>query len=131
MLAGFPLRAKIDPVIQHVAIPVPTGLLAACVGFYRILGFEPLPVPASLADRAVWLVHGGQQLHLLVSDAGPGPGHVALHGPRSFAEQCAALGSAGHEVEPRAEHWGAARAYARDPAGNLVELMASPPPAGR
>jgi catechol 2,3-dioxygenase-like lactoylglutathione lyase family enzyme len=38
------------------------------------------------------------------------------------------LREAGHEVEPRREHWGSPRAYVRDPAGNLVELMAFPPP---
>jgi hypothetical protein len=33
----------------------------------------------------------------------------------------------GHEVEPRRQHWGSPRSYVRDPARNLVELMAWPP----
>ena len=33
----------------------------------------------------------------------------------------------GFDPEPRAEHWGAPRAFVRDPAGNRVELMAAPP----
>jgi hypothetical protein len=37
------------------------------------------------------------------------------------------LDEAGHEPEPRAEHWGSPRAIVRDPAGNLVEVMAFPP----
>jgi catechol 2,3-dioxygenase-like lactoylglutathione lyase family enzyme len=41
-----------------------------------------------------------------------------------------ALRAAGHDVEPRAEHWGSPRSYVRDPAGNLVELMAFPPDGG-
>jgi len=41
-----------------------------------------------------------------------------------------AVRNAGHDVEPRAEHWGSPRAYVRDPAGNLVELMAFPPDRG-
>ena len=39
------------------------------------------------------------------------------------------LRAAGFQPEPRPEHWGAARAFVRDPAGNGVELMAAPPPA--
>jgi catechol 2,3-dioxygenase-like lactoylglutathione lyase family enzyme len=39
------------------------------------------------------------------------------------------LRAAGFDPESRDEHWGAARAFVRDPAGNRVELMAAPPPA--
>jgi catechol 2,3-dioxygenase-like lactoylglutathione lyase family enzyme len=38
------------------------------------------------------------------------------------------LRAAGFEPEPRTEHWGAPRAFVRDPAGNRVELMSAPPP---
>ena len=34
----------------------------------------------------------------------------------------------GFEVDPRPQHWGAPRAFVRDPAGNRVELMSAPPP---
>jgi hypothetical protein len=37
------------------------------------------------------------------------------------------LRAGGHEVEPRAEHWGAPRAFTRAPGGHRVELMAAPP----
>ena len=54
---------------------------------------------------------------------------VLVTGHRGYigVEMATALRDAGHDVEPRAEHWGSPRAYVRDPAGNLVELMAFPP----
>jgi catechol 2,3-dioxygenase-like lactoylglutathione lyase family enzyme len=39
------------------------------------------------------------------------------------------LDRAGHQVEPRRPHWGSPRAYVRDPAGHVVELMAWAPDA--
>jgi catechol 2,3-dioxygenase-like lactoylglutathione lyase family enzyme len=33
----------------------------------------------------------------------------------------------GHEIDPRTAHWGSPRAYVRDPAGHLVEVMAFAP----
>ena len=53
-------------------------------------------------------------------------GHVAVV-LEDYERTLAALREAGAEPEPRTEHWGPPRAYVRDPAGNLVELMASPP----
>jgi hypothetical protein len=44
-----------------------------------------------------------------------------------YPETVEALSAAGHEVEPRTAHWGSPRAYVRDPAGYLVELMAWAP----
>lgn len=110
-----------------------------------------MAVPEGIASRAVWLEYesatsgagsqdagatsgaglpapgGGQQIHLMFGDgASPEAGHLALVCP-DYDATLLALRDAGHEVEPRREHWGAPRAYARDPAGNLVELMAWPP----
>jgi hypothetical protein len=53
-------------------------------------------------------------------------GHVGVVVER-YAKTVAALGAAGHEVEPRSEHWGSPRAYVRDPVGYLVEVMAWAP----
>ena len=44
-----------------------------------------------------------------------------------YEDALAGLREAGYEVEPRREHWGSPRAYVRDPAGNLVELMERAP----
>jgi catechol 2,3-dioxygenase-like lactoylglutathione lyase family enzyme len=114
--------------IQHVTRQIAPAKLEACVEFYRLLGFVSVDPPAGIAGRAVWLQSGPTQLHLmLVDDATPESGHVAIVA-NGYATTVDDLQRAGHEVEPRRPHWGAARAYVRDPAGNLVELMAAPPP---
>ncbi len=61
--------------------------------------------------------------------AGPKSGHFALVCP-DYEATLGRLGEAGHEVDPRREHWGSPRCYVRDPTGNLIELMASPPAPG-
>ncbi len=121
--------------IQHVTRQISPAQLDSCVRFYAILGFEPVAVPPSVAGRAVWLARpnaaaacpSGAQIHLMPSDdARPEQGHVAfvLDGYEATLER---LRQAGFEVEPRRQHWGAPRAYVRDPAANLVELMAAAP----
>ena len=116
--------------IQHVALEVAPARVAECVAFYALLGFEEVEPPDSLRDRAAWVERGATQLHLLFVDEPQAlpAGHVAV-----VAEEWEAtverLRSAGHEVDPRREHWGSPRAYVRDPAGNLIELMERPPPA--
>jgi catechol 2,3-dioxygenase-like lactoylglutathione lyase family enzyme len=124
--------------IQHVTRAIPPSLLDDCVRFYGLLGLHEVPVPDSLAGRAVWLEPAAApadpgrrapvvQLHLMpAADAQPAAGHVAFV-LADYEATIALLTDAGHEVEPRAEHWGSPRAYVRDPASNLVELMAHAP----
>jgi catechol 2,3-dioxygenase-like lactoylglutathione lyase family enzyme len=115
--------------IQHVTREIPPDQLARCVEFYGILGYTPVAVPASVEGRAVWLGHsdGGPDLHLMpTAETAVERGHVAFVLSR-YADVVASLSVAGYEVEPRREHWGSPRAYVRDPAGNLVELMAEAP----
>jgi catechol 2,3-dioxygenase-like lactoylglutathione lyase family enzyme len=113
--------------IQHVARQVGPDRLDRCVSFYELLGFERIEPPDSLRGRAVWLEQGGTQLHLLpVVGAEPERGHIAIV-PSIYDDVLDALRAAGHDPEPRREHWGSPRAYVRDPAGNLVELMAFAP----
>jgi len=118
-------------VIQHVSLEVRREDVAACVAFYRLLGFAPAEPPPSLADRAAWVQRGPTQVHLMyVEDPVALPnGHVAVV-IEPYEDVLAALRQAGHEPEARTEHWGSPRAYVRDPAGNLVELMAFPPDPG-
>jgi catechol 2,3-dioxygenase-like lactoylglutathione lyase family enzyme len=129
------LRFRIDKlssdvttsVIQHVARTAPASELQSCVAFYRLLGFDPVPVPRSLEGRAVWLTLGAIQLHLLAGEhPGPDQGHVAILAG-DYAATLARLRAAGHVVEARREHWGSPRCYVADPAGNLVELMERAP----
>jgi catechol 2,3-dioxygenase-like lactoylglutathione lyase family enzyme len=118
-------------VIQHVAFEVPRDRWDTCVDFYGLVGFERVAPPPSLAERAAWVQRGLTQVHLMdVEEPVVLPrGHVAVV-VDDYDATLAALRDAGHDVEPRAEHWGSPRAYVRDPAGNLVELMAFPPDGG-
>ena len=115
-------------VIQHVAVEVPRQRAEACVEFWELLGFRRVEPPASLADRATWVQRAGTQVHLLYADdpVVPPEGHVAVVA-EDYDRSFGALRDAGHEPEPRSEHWGAPRCFVRDPAGHRVEVMAAPP----
>ena len=115
--------------LHHVTIAVAPDLVDECLAFYERLGFERRPPPASLAGRAEWLERGATQVHVMPEPGAPtgaGPAHFAVV-VEPWEETLAALRSAGHVPEPRRPHWGAPRAFVRDPAGHLVELMARPP----
>ena len=114
--------------VQHVTLELRRDQADECVAFWRLLGFERVEPPESLADRAAWMQRGDTQVHLMWVDepvALPS-GHVAVV-PDDYEATLEALREAGTEPEPRTEHWGSPRSYVRDPAGNLVELMARPP----
>jgi catechol 2,3-dioxygenase-like lactoylglutathione lyase family enzyme len=84
--------------------------------------------PESLRERSRWVERSGTQVHLLFTDdpVAPPKGHVAVL-PDDYAATVRRLEGAGFAVEPRAQHWGAPRAYVRAPGGHLVELMAQRP----
>ena len=113
--------------IQHVAREIQAADVPPCLDFYGLLGFAEVPVPETLVGRAVWLQSGATQLHLLLAPgAQPGRGHIAVV-LDEYESTLRALRAAGHEVDPRREHWGSPRAYVHDPAGHLVEVMAFAP----
>jgi len=114
--------------IQHVAVETRPGDADACAAFFALLGFVEVEPPPTLRDRARWLQRGPTQVHLLYAEdpVVPPRGHLAVV-LDDYDAGVAALRQAGHRVEPRAEHWGSPRAYVRDPAGHLVELMAFAP----
>jgi catechol 2,3-dioxygenase-like lactoylglutathione lyase family enzyme len=117
--------------IQHVTREILPAEVDSCATFYGLLGFELVPAPVGLAGRAVWMERSRTQIHLLFVTAEMAAerrpsGHVGVV-VGAYAQTVAALRAAGHEVVPRTEHWGSPRAYVRDPAGYLVELMAWPP----
>ena len=117
--------------LQHVTLELSRDQEADCVAFYELLGFYRVEPPPSLADRAAWMQAGEVQVHLMwVEEPTALPsGHIAVVA-EGYDRTLEALRAAGHEVEPRSEHWGSPRSYVRDPAGNLVEVMAFPPPSG-
>ena len=100
----------------------------ACAAFYELLGFRRVAPPPALAESSVWLERAGTQLHLmLVDDPVVLPrGHAAVV-VEDYERALDRLRHAGHEPDPRREHWGSPRAFVRDPGGNRVELMAFPP----
>jgi len=113
--------------IQHVAREVDAADIPSCLSFYALLGFAQVPVPDGLVGRAVWLERGDTQVHLLLADdARAERGHIAVV-VDDYEATMQALRAAGHEVDPRREHWGSPRANIYDPAGHLVEVMAFAP----
>ncbi|HUO69559.1 MAG TPA: VOC family protein [Solirubrobacteraceae bacterium] len=113
--------------IQHVTREVPPRRLDACVTFYRLLGFNRVTEPAGLAGTVVWVERHGTQIHLQPrDDARAQSGHVGVI-VDPYDNVVERLRAAGHQVDPRAEHWGSPRAFVRDPAGNLVEIIAWAP----
>lgn len=120
--------------LQHVSLETRPADADAEVAFWALLGFSRVDPPGALGGRAAWVqAHDGTQIHMLyASEPVVLPeGHVAVAAPAApgYDATLAALRAAGHEPEPRAEHWGVPRAYVRTPAGHLVEVMAAPPPA--
>ena len=114
--------------LQHVSVEVEPAQVAACVAFYELLGFRPVAPPPSLADRAAWVERDGTQIHLMRRDdpVQLPAGHFAVV-VDDYPGTLKRLRAAGFDPEPRDEHWGAPRSFVRDPAGNRVELMSSPP----
>jgi catechol 2,3-dioxygenase-like lactoylglutathione lyase family enzyme len=115
--------------LQHVSLETHRADVEAEVAFWTLLGFVRVVVPEGLRERAVWMASGGTQVHLLFAEAPVVPleGHVAVV-CGGYDSTLRELRAAGFAVEPRAEHWGAARAYVRSPGGHRVEVMAVGPP---
>jgi catechol 2,3-dioxygenase-like lactoylglutathione lyase family enzyme len=114
--------------VHHVALETRPADAGAVVAFFVLLGFEEVPPPPALAERARWVQRGATQVHVLYADEPvvPPSGHVAVVAP-DYDRTLAALRAAGHCVEDRSPHWGSPRAFARTPGGHRVELMSHPP----
>jgi catechol 2,3-dioxygenase-like lactoylglutathione lyase family enzyme len=115
--------------LQHVSIEVRPRDVDACVDFYALLGFTRVEPPETLRDRAVWVEREGTQVHLMFVEDPVVPPHAHLAVvAEDYDATIGALRGAGFEPDPRTEHWGAPRAFVRDPSGARVEVMAAPPP---
>ncbi len=112
--------------IHHVALETRREDADAEVAFWALLGFREVAPPPALRERARWVERAGTQVHVMFAAQPRAAGHAAVVAPE-HAAALDALRAAGHAPEPRAAHWGAARAYVRTPAGHLVEVMAAPP----
>jgi len=114
--------------LHHVALETRFEDAEACVAFFALLGFHRVEPPESLGHRAVWLALDGQHVHLLLTDdpVTPPAGHLALV-VDDYQATVTRLTIAGYDVEPRQQHWGSPRAFVRDSAGHVVEIMQFPP----
>lgn len=114
--------------LQHVTLEVRAEQVAACVGFWALLGFTEMMPPPRLRDRFTWLEREGTHIHLVPVDApvAAREGHVAVVAP-DYAQALDALTRAGFEPRPGSNAWDAPRSFVRDPAGHRVEIMSAPP----
>ncbi len=114
--------------LQHVALETRSADVDAAVAFWRALGFAPVAVPQGLRGTSTWLQRAGTQIHLLHAEDAIAPprGHAAVVA-EDYDAALAALAAAGHAAQPRAEHWGARRAFVHAPGGHRVEVMERPP----
>ena len=115
--------------LQHVTVEVPRERVDECAAFWSLLGFDRVEPPPTLRERAVWVQRGGTQVHLMYVDdpVVPPRAHAAVV-VDDYERAFEALRAAGHDPEPRPEHWGAPRCFVHDPVGHRVEVMAAPPP---
>jgi len=120
--------------LQHVSLETRHADAEAEARFWTLLGFTRIAPPASLGESRAWWFQapdGVTQIHLLFEDddpVAPPAGHVAVV-VDGWIATLAALTAAGFDIEDRAAHWDAPRAYVRTPGGHRVELMAAAPPA--
>jgi catechol 2,3-dioxygenase-like lactoylglutathione lyase family enzyme len=112
--------------LQHASVQVPAALLPQAAAFYRdVLGLRPVP---NLAGVAWFELDGGDQVHLMEGEGGAGTSaHFALQ-VDDLPATVARARAAGAAPTPGRPAWGEERWFVRDPAGNLVELFAVPPP---
>ena len=117
--------------LQHVSLETRPADVDAMLAFLALLGFERVEPPGSLRETSAWAERAGTQVHLLFADdpVVPPSGHAAVV-VDDYDATLARLRAAGHPVQPRAEHWGAPRAFVTAPGGHRVEVMAAAP-AGR
>lgn len=112
--------------LQHASVQVPDELFATCCDFYaHVIGMERIP---NLAGRAWFRFGDGDHIHLLDGPAASDSlAHLALQVDALAAtlDRCRMFGAEPFEAD---RIWGAERWFVRDPAGNMIELFAVPPP---
>jgi hypothetical protein len=119
-------------VLQHVTLELRRSDWPAAKEFWSMVGFEEVEPPASLAGTSAWVERDGTQIHLQWQDdpVAPPSGHAAVV-VADWDGVVERLRAAGHDVDERERHWGAARCFVQAPGGHRVELMAAAPPATR
>lgn len=112
--------------LQHVGITIPPDAIAGAQEFYgTVLGLPELRA----SDRAlIYSLGGGDlELHVIAGDpADPAAEHHFALEVEDLAAARARLESAGGTVEDARPVGGRERCFARDPYGNLFELVSPP-----
>lgn len=113
--------------LDHVQVSMPLGGEADARRFYgRLLGLREIPKPEALAARGgAWFECGVLQIHLGVEDdfRPAKKAHSALR-VEQFDVLLLSLREAGVEVREDYSIPGVCRAFAFDPFGNRIELVA-------
>jgi catechol 2,3-dioxygenase-like lactoylglutathione lyase family enzyme len=114
--------------LQHVTLEIRPDHVEPSLEFWALLGFDRVTPPPQLRDRFIWVMRGGTQIHLmpLADPVTTSQGHAAVV-VDDYAATRDALADAGFEVRDGSNVWNAPRAFVRDPAGNLIEVMSEPP----
>jgi catechol 2,3-dioxygenase-like lactoylglutathione lyase family enzyme len=123
--------------LQHVAVTFPPGEDAAIRRFYgEVLGIPEMPVPQEVAHLGwIWFATSdeGVELHFVPHAIAPDPERVhhfclQVDDVAGVRRQLEAAGVAVRDAGSRIQ--GRARAFVRDPVGNLVELVEIPADGG-
>jgi catechol 2,3-dioxygenase-like lactoylglutathione lyase family enzyme len=114
--------------LQHVSVEIRPDQEAACVAFWKLLGFEQMTPPPILRGHVTWVQRNQTQIHFLHTDTpkttDQGHGAVLVE---DYDATLKALEEAGHEIREGSNAWDAPRSFVRDPAGNLFEVMSKSP----
>ena len=107
--------------VHHVSINVAD--VDAAMDFYtRVLGLTPRTDRPDFGIGGAWLDAGGQQLHLIESEAPPNKGqHFAIQ-VADLAATVAELRDGGLKVSDPSPVGAGFQSFVTDPSGNLVEL---------
>ena len=122
MTAGSGKTVGVQPLaVHHVSINVSD--VDEAVRFYvDVLGLTVREDRPDIGIGGAWLDAGGQQVHLIESDATPAPGqHFALL-VGDLGEVVAELRERGVEVSDPRPIGSSLQSFVTDPSGNLVEL---------
>ena len=60
-----PSRGSLATTLQHVSVEVEPDRIAECIAFYELLGFGRVDPPATLRERAAWVIGGAASILLL------------------------------------------------------------------
>ena len=116
--------------LQHVGVTFPPGRAEAIRDFYGdVLGLPEQAVPEAVAHLGwVWFStrDAGIELHCIPDETPPDPArrhHFCLQVDDLEATRARLAGAGVEAVAPNSRIPGRERLFARDPVGNLVELV--------